>query len=85
MSGAPQGSPPTAPAFTTTPKLSLRTGTVNTTAVPVTLGWKATDDQALRQVKLVSPTAATFHDRLQPHRQLGYGHHLVDAGVRLRR
>jgi uncharacterized protein with LGFP repeats len=50
----------TAPAFTTTPKLSLRTGTVNTTAVPVTLGWKATDDKALREVKLASPTAATF-------------------------
>ncbi|MFI6935481.1 peptidoglycan recognition protein [Streptomyces sp. NPDC050287] len=50
----------TAPAFTTTPKLSLRTGTVNTTAVPVSLGWKATDDKALREVKLVSPTAATF-------------------------
>ncbi|MET9733475.1 peptidoglycan recognition protein [Streptomyces sp. NPDC006458] len=50
----------TAPTFTTTPKLSLRTGTVNTTAVPVTLGWKATDDKALREVKLLSPTAATF-------------------------
>ena len=50
----------TAPTFTTTPKLSLRTGTVNTTAVPVALGWKATDDKALREVKLVSPTAATF-------------------------
>ncbi|WP_370265411.1 N-acetylmuramoyl-L-alanine amidase [Streptomyces sp. V4I8] len=50
----------TAPTFTTTPKLSLRTGTVNTTAVPVTLGWKAADDKALREVKLVSPTAATF-------------------------
>ncbi|MFD7433057.1 N-acetylmuramoyl-L-alanine amidase [Streptomyces sp. NPDC059861] len=50
----------TAPTFTTTPKLSLRTGTVNTTAVPVTLTWKAADDKALREVKLVSPTAATF-------------------------
>ncbi|MFI2414103.1 peptidoglycan recognition protein [Streptomyces sp. NPDC018947] len=50
----------TAPTFTTTPKLSLRTGTVNTTAVPVTLGWKATDNKALREVKLTSPAAATF-------------------------
>ncbi|MFJ4467741.1 peptidoglycan recognition protein [Streptomyces sp. NPDC089424] len=50
----------TAPTFTTTPKISLRTGTVNTTAVPVTLGWKAADDKALSSVKLLSPTTATF-------------------------
>ncbi|TLS42735.1 N-acetylmuramoyl-L-alanine amidase [Streptomyces montanus] len=50
----------TAPTFTTTPKLSLRTGTVSTSAVPVTLGWKATDDKALREVKLLAPTTATF-------------------------
>ncbi|MEU6574206.1 peptidoglycan recognition protein [Streptomyces sp. NPDC046805] len=50
----------TAPTFTTSPKLSLRGGTVNTSAVPVTLGWKATDDKALRQVKLLSPTAVTY-------------------------
>ncbi|MGP2436069.1 N-acetylmuramoyl-L-alanine amidase [Streptomyces sp. JW3] len=50
----------TAPTFTTTPKISLRTGTVNTTAVPVTLGWKAADSAALRQVKLLAPTTATF-------------------------
>ncbi|MER6530612.1 peptidoglycan recognition protein [Streptomyces sp. NPDC001508] len=50
----------TAPTFTSSPKLSLRTGTVNTTAVPVTLGWKAADETALRQVKLLSPTAVTF-------------------------
>jgi uncharacterized protein with LGFP repeats len=50
----------TAPAFTTTPKLTLRTGTVNTTAVPVSLAWKATDNAALRYVKLLSPTSATF-------------------------
>ncbi|MGW3497398.1 peptidoglycan recognition protein family protein [Streptomyces sp. NPDC001020] len=50
----------TAPTFTTSPKLSLRTGTVNTTAVPVSLGWKATDDKALRQVSLLSPATATF-------------------------
>ncbi|MFJ8541831.1 peptidoglycan recognition protein [Streptomyces sp. NPDC093586] len=50
----------TAPTFPTTPTLSLRTGTVNTTAVPVALGWKAADDKALREVKLLSPTAAAF-------------------------
>jgi uncharacterized protein with LGFP repeats len=50
----------TAPTFSTTPKLSLRTGTVNTTAVPVTLGWKAADNAALRHVKLLAPTTATY-------------------------
>ncbi|MGW1544580.1 N-acetylmuramoyl-L-alanine amidase [Streptomyces sp. NPDC002309] len=50
----------TAPTFTTTPKLALRTGTVNTTAVPATLTWKAADEKALREVKLLSPTTATF-------------------------
>ncbi|MCX5050596.1 MULTISPECIES: peptidoglycan recognition protein [unclassified Streptomyces] len=50
----------TAPTFTTAPKLSLRTGTVNTSAVPVTLGWKATDNAALKSVSLLTPTTATF-------------------------
>ncbi|MGW2932465.1 peptidoglycan recognition protein family protein [Streptomyces sp. NPDC001156] len=50
----------TAPTFTTAPQLSLRSGTVNTTGVPVTLGWKATDDKALRYVKLLAPTTGTF-------------------------
>ncbi|NUP36299.1 MAG: N-acetylmuramoyl-L-alanine amidase, partial [Streptomyces sp.] len=50
----------TAPSFTTAPKLSLRTGTVNTSAVPVTLGWKATDNAALKSVSLLTPTTATF-------------------------
>ncbi|WP_171991029.1 N-acetylmuramoyl-L-alanine amidase [Streptomyces sp. JHA26] len=50
----------TAPTFSTTPRLSLRTGTVNTAAVPVTLGWKAADDKALRGVKLLTPAAASF-------------------------
>jgi hypothetical protein len=50
----------TAPTFPTYPTLSLRTGTVNTSAVPVTLGWKAADNAALRYVKLLSPTAVTF-------------------------
>jgi uncharacterized protein with LGFP repeats len=50
----------TAPTFTTAPKLSLRTGTVTTAAVPVTLGWKAADTQALKSVSLLTPTTATF-------------------------
>ncbi|MGW2957300.1 N-acetylmuramoyl-L-alanine amidase [Streptomyces sp. NPDC001220] len=50
----------TAPTFTTAPKLSLRTGTVSTTAVPVTLGWKATDNAALKSVSLLTPTTAAF-------------------------
>ncbi|MFF4502281.1 N-acetylmuramoyl-L-alanine amidase [Streptomyces sp. NPDC001401] len=50
----------TAPTFTTAPKLSLRTGTVNTTAVPVTLGWKAADNAALKSVSLLTPTTASF-------------------------
>ncbi|MFF0010461.1 peptidoglycan recognition protein [Streptomyces sp. NPDC005374] len=50
----------TAPTFSTAPKITLRTGTVSTTAVPVTLGWKAADNAALKQVSLLSPTTATF-------------------------
>ncbi|MFE9253667.1 N-acetylmuramoyl-L-alanine amidase [Streptomyces sp. NPDC006879] len=43
------------PEFTSKPSLELRTGTVETTAVPVRLRWKATDAEALRQVRLTSP------------------------------
>lgn len=50
----------TAPTFTTKPALSLRSGTVNTTAVPVKLSWKATDSAALKEVRLVSPLAKTY-------------------------
>lgn len=50
----------TAPAFTTRPALALRTGTVNTAAVPVTLSWKATDGASLRDVRLTSPLARTY-------------------------
>ncbi|MEH0422983.1 N-acetylmuramoyl-L-alanine amidase [Streptomyces sp. B21-083] len=49
-----------APAFTTAPNLSLTTGTVNTTAVPVTLKWKATDSAALKEVRLTAPVAKTY-------------------------
>ncbi|ELS50268.1 putative N-acetylmuramoyl-L-alanine amidase family 2 [Streptomyces viridochromogenes Tue57] len=50
----------TDPSFTTKPNLALRTGTVNTTAVPLKLSWKATDNAALKQVKLTSPVTATY-------------------------
>ncbi|MCK8434460.1 N-acetylmuramoyl-L-alanine amidase [Streptomyces sp. D2-8] len=50
----------TAPTFTTKPVLSLRTGTVNTTAVPLTLAWKATDSAALKHVRLTTPAAMTY-------------------------
>ncbi|MFI1352635.1 N-acetylmuramoyl-L-alanine amidase [Streptomyces sp. NPDC020898] len=50
----------TAPTFTTAPNLSLRTGTVSTTAVPVTLKWKATDSAALKEVRLTAPVAKTY-------------------------
>ncbi|MFF4751689.1 N-acetylmuramoyl-L-alanine amidase [Streptomyces sp. NPDC002514] len=50
----------TAPTFSTNPNIALRTGTVSTTSVPVTLGWKAADTTALRQVNLLAPTAVTF-------------------------
>ncbi|MFJ5308434.1 peptidoglycan recognition protein [Streptomyces sp. NPDC088350] len=50
----------TAPTFTTKPNLALRTGTVNTTAVPLTLGWKATDNVSLKEAKLTAPLAKTY-------------------------
>ncbi|MFV0134415.1 N-acetylmuramoyl-L-alanine amidase [Streptomyces sp. HMX87] len=50
----------TAPSFTTKPNLALRTGTVNTTAVPLTLKWKATDSAALKEVRLTAPVAKTY-------------------------
>ncbi|MEZ3177905.1 peptidoglycan recognition protein [Streptomyces pimonensis] len=50
----------TVPAFTTKPNLALRTGTVNTAAVPLTLKWKATDGVALKEVRLTAPTARTY-------------------------
>ncbi|MFD7700436.1 N-acetylmuramoyl-L-alanine amidase [Streptomyces caelestis] len=50
----------TAPTFTTKPNLALRTGTVNTAAVPLTLKWKAADGVALKEVRLTAPTAKTY-------------------------
>lgn len=50
----------TAPAFTTKPSLALSAGTVNTTAVPLTLKWKAADGIALKEVRLTAPVAKTY-------------------------
>ncbi|WP_329277417.1 peptidoglycan recognition protein family protein [Streptomyces sp. NBC_01451] len=50
----------TPPTFTTAPNLALRAGTVETTAVPVTLKWKATDSAALKEVRLTAPVARTY-------------------------
>ncbi|MFE9659081.1 N-acetylmuramoyl-L-alanine amidase [Streptomyces sp. NPDC005955] len=49
-----------APSFSTKPALTLRGGTVNTAAVPLTLSWKATDKAALKEVRLTAPTAKTY-------------------------
>ncbi|OKI58017.1 hypothetical protein A6A27_07215 [Micromonospora sp. CB01531] len=50
----------TAPAFALPPTLSLRTGGVSSTVVPVSLSWRATDNTAVRQVALTAPTSGTF-------------------------
>jgi uncharacterized protein with LGFP repeats len=50
----------TAPTFSTKPNLALRTGTVSTAAVPLTLKWKATDTAALKEVRLTAPVAKTY-------------------------
>lgn len=50
----------TAPVFSTKPNLALRTGTVNTAAVPLTLKWKATDTASLKEVRLTAPVARTY-------------------------
>ncbi|MFF2011774.1 peptidoglycan recognition protein [Streptomyces sp. NPDC058195] len=50
----------TAPTFPAKPNLALRTGTVNTAAVPLTLKWKAADAAALKEVRLTAPVARTY-------------------------
>ncbi|MGW4285842.1 N-acetylmuramoyl-L-alanine amidase [Streptomyces sp. NPDC004673] len=50
----------TAPTFTTKPNLALRTGTVDTAAVPLTLGWKAADNVSLKETRLTAPLAKTY-------------------------
>ncbi|MGI5359989.1 N-acetylmuramoyl-L-alanine amidase [Streptomyces sp. CA-252508] len=49
-----------APSFTTKPSLALRVGTVDTSAVPVTLSWKATDGAALKETRLTTPLARAY-------------------------
>ncbi|WP_323379509.1 N-acetylmuramoyl-L-alanine amidase, partial [Streptomyces durbertensis] len=50
----------TAPTFTTRPTLGLRTGIVEANAVPVRLSWAATDNTALKNVRLLAPVAKTY-------------------------
>ncbi|WP_418959741.1 N-acetylmuramoyl-L-alanine amidase [Streptomyces tritici] len=50
----------TAPVFSTTPRVYLRTGTVSATAAPLNLVWKATDAAALRDVRLTTPVAKVY-------------------------
>ncbi|MET8857500.1 N-acetylmuramoyl-L-alanine amidase [Streptomyces sp. NPDC004579] len=57
---APTPADTTPPVFSTRPNLALRTGTVSTTAVPVTLKWKATDAKGLKEVRLTAPVARTY-------------------------
>ncbi|MEY2247741.1 N-acetylmuramoyl-L-alanine amidase [Streptomyces sp. BF23-18] len=54
----------TPPVFSTQPSLALRTGTVSTTAVPLTLKWKATDTKGLKEVRLTAPVARTYGPRV---------------------
>ncbi|HEX6920680.1 MAG TPA: peptidoglycan recognition protein [Actinomycetes bacterium] len=57
----------TAPYFSTRPWMSLRGGTVNTSAVPVTLRWRAVDNAALRSVSLTAPTTGTYGPTVTSH------------------
>jgi hypothetical protein len=50
----------TAPSFPRLPELTLRTGTVSTSAVPVTLFWRAADNIRLGSVAVTAPAAKTF-------------------------
>jgi uncharacterized protein with LGFP repeats len=50
----------TRPAFTSPAALSVRTGTVSSTKIPVSLKWQVTDGRLLQSVKATSPTVTTF-------------------------
>ncbi|MFD4598180.1 N-acetylmuramoyl-L-alanine amidase [Streptomyces sp. NPDC058464] len=50
----------TVPTFPTAPGVRVRTGTVSSTSVPVTVTWKAADNAALAKVTATSPSSATF-------------------------
>ncbi|MFB4308528.1 N-acetylmuramoyl-L-alanine amidase [Actinomadura sp. GTD37] len=51
----------TTPPVISSQALSLRRATVNSTAVPVSLTWKATDNALLGSLKATSPIAKTFY------------------------
>jgi N-acetylmuramoyl-L-alanine amidase len=50
----------THPVFSTAPAVVARTGTVSSTAVPVSVTWKATDNTGLHAQAVTAPTAATL-------------------------
>ncbi|GHE92573.1 N-acetylmuramoyl-L-alanine amidase [Streptomyces griseoluteus] len=50
----------TRPTYPTAPSAQLGKGTVNTAAVPVTVTWKAADDNGLRSQAATSPTTKTL-------------------------
>ncbi|WP_225097997.1 N-acetylmuramoyl-L-alanine amidase [Streptomyces sp. CoH27] len=50
----------TAPTFPTAPGVQMRTGTVYSSSVPVTVTWKAADNAALADVMATAPASATF-------------------------
>ncbi|MGW2648302.1 N-acetylmuramoyl-L-alanine amidase [Streptomyces sp. NPDC001393] len=50
----------TAPTFPSAPAVKTGTGTVSSTAVPVTVTWTAADNAALANVMATAPSSATF-------------------------
>lgn len=50
----------TKPTYPTAPSAALRTGTVNTAAIPLTVTWKATDDNGLHAQAATAPVAASL-------------------------
>ncbi|WP_431969023.1 N-acetylmuramoyl-L-alanine amidase [Actinacidiphila sp. bgisy160] len=50
----------TKPTFTTAPAVKIRNATVSSTAVPVSVTWKAADNGALKSVAATAPSTATF-------------------------
>ncbi len=50
----------TKPTFPGRPDVTLRTGTVHTTAAPVTLSWQAADAGGLLSTQVTAPVRATF-------------------------
>jgi hypothetical protein len=50
----------TRPTFPAPPSVGLRTGTVSTTAVPVTVTWRAADNTGVHALSAASPSTATL-------------------------